>query len=109
MDDAAMVKSYDCDVVDVGSQTWMASTRNGSPPCKGGLLFTFSRLCTATRVRVLQSLAVRSPESKLQKMPGARRRLRANGMTEYALTHQQLYCGSMTLPTRAALLILKLF
>lgn len=49
------------------------------------------------------------PRIQAPKMPGARRRLRANGMTEYALTHQQLCCGSMTLPARTALLILKLF
>lgn len=59
------------------------------PPLQGRS-FVYTTLRTATRVRVLQSLAVRSPESKLQKMPGARRRLRANGMTKYALTHQQL-------------------
>lgn len=48
MDVVAMVKSYDDDVVDVGSQT---GHEEWDPIAKGGLLFT---LPTATRVRVLQ-------------------------------------------------------
>lgn len=103
MDVVAMVRAYDGDVVDVGSQT-VYDKRNHQ--CQEGLLFT---LRTATRVRVLQSFAVHSPESKLQKTPGARHRLRANGMTEWAITHRQLHCGPTVLPTRTAKLIVKPF
>lgn len=60
MDVAATMKSCDDDVVDVGS-------RQAGPIAKVFCLLWRA----ATRVRVLQKFAVRSPESKLQKMPGA--------------------------------------
>lgn len=64
MDVVAMVMSYVDDVVDIGKEVVS--------------LFT---LPTATRVRVLQ-VQSSFPRIRAPKIPGARRRLRANGMTK---------------------------
>lgn len=86
MDAAAMMKRRDDDVVDVGSQT--------GPIAKGGLLFT---LRAATRVPGFgfSRISPFVPQNPSSKNAGSSRRLRANGMTEDALTHQQLHCGSL--------------
>lgn len=84
-------------------------TRNRTRPfAKGGLLFTF---CPATRVRVLQTFAVRSPESELQKMPGARRRSLSAGQWNdgEGSCPPAARCGPLTLRTRTARPALKQF
>lgn len=91
MDVAAMM--CDDDVVYVGSQTGPIAKEVFCLLCAQQLGFGFSRISPFV------------PQNPSSKNAGSSRRLRANGMTEDALTHQQLHCGSLALPTRTTKLI----